>query len=155
MLSDVLEAYSQRSGGFSGLSKLVLRLKNGTLKEYIIGIAKENMPSQASQVLNLLSGLQPSSDADLSTGSKNTVDRWVNLINNTLLLNKEKIQIILDFSSLRGALSKGGIVMTTYKCPICNGSLDIPEAGKVLICKYCGTPIKPVDIFEKIKSLIQ
>jgi acetyl-CoA carboxylase beta subunit len=25
----------------------------------------------------------------------------------------------------------------------------------VLICKHCGTPIKPVDIFEKIKSLIQ
>jgi hypothetical protein len=45
--------------------------------------------------------------------------------------------------------------MTTYKCPNCNGMVDIPEAGKVLMCKYCGTPIKPVDIFEKINSLIQ
>ena len=65
------------------------------------------------------------------------------------------IQIILDFSSLKDAMSKGGLVMTTYKCPNCNGMVDIPEAGKVLICQYCGTPIKPVDIFEKIKSLIQ
>ena len=47
MLSDVLEAYTQRKGGFSSLSKLVLRLKNGTLREYSICIAKENMPSQA------------------------------------------------------------------------------------------------------------
>jgi DNA-directed RNA polymerase subunit RPC12/RpoP len=45
--------------------------------------------------------------------------------------------------------------MTSYKCPECNAKLDIPETGKVLICKYCGTPIKPVDIFEKVKSLIQ
>ena len=26
--------------------------------------------------------------------------------------------------------------------------------GKILICKHCGNPIKPTDIFEKIKSLI-
>ena len=69
--------------------------------------------------------------------------------------NKEKVQIILDFSALKDVMSKGGIVMTSYKCPECNAKLDIPEAGKVLICKYCGTPIKPVDIFEKIKLLIQ
>ena len=68
---------------------------------------------------------------------------------------KQAIQIILDFSSLKDAMSKGGLVMTTYKCPNCNGMVDLPEAGKVLICKYCGTPIKPVDIFEKIKSLMQ
>jgi peptide subunit release factor 1 (eRF1) len=52
-------------------------------------------------------------------------------------------------------MSKGGLVMTTYKCPNCNGMVNIPEAGKVLMCQYCGTPIKPVDIFDKIKSLIQ
>jgi DNA-directed RNA polymerase subunit RPC12/RpoP len=52
-------------------------------------------------------------------------------------------------------MAQGGVVMTTYKCPNCNGMVDIPEAGKVLMCKYCGTPIKPVDIFEKINSLIK
>jgi hypothetical protein len=67
---------------------------------------------------------------------------------------KERIQIVLDFSSLKEVMSKGGLVMTTFKCPNCNGMVDLPEAGKVLMCKYCGTPIKPVDIFEKIKSLI-
>jgi DNA-directed RNA polymerase subunit RPC12/RpoP len=68
---------------------------------------------------------------------------------------KEFIQIVLDFSSLKDVMSKGGLVMTTYKCPNCNGMVNIPEAGKILMCQYCGTPIKPVDIFEKIKSLIQ
>jgi len=68
---------------------------------------------------------------------------------------KASVQIILDFSSLKDVMSKGGIVMSAYNCPKCNGMVDIPENGKVLICKYCGTPIKPVDIFEKIKSLMQ
>jgi signal transduction histidine kinase len=66
----------------------------------------------------------------------------------------EHVQIILDFSSLKDVMSKGGLVMTTYKCPNCNGMVDIPEAGKILMCQYCGTPIKPVDIFEKIRGLI-
>lgn len=78
---------------------------------------------------------------------------------NNIRIGQEKIgkrvQVVLDFSSLKDVMSKGGIVMTAYKCPVCNGKLDIPEVGKVLICSYCGTPIKPVDIFEKIKSLIQ
>jgi hypothetical protein len=68
---------------------------------------------------------------------------------------RDHVQIILDFSSLKDIMAKGGLVMSTYKCPNCSGMVDIPEVGKMLMCKYCGTPIKPVDIFEKINSLIQ
>ncbi|MCJ7631010.1 hypothetical protein MUP77_01220 [Candidatus Bathyarchaeota archaeon] len=67
---------------------------------------------------------------------------------------KERVLVVLDFTSLRDVLSKGGIVMTTYKCPNCGGMLDIPEEGKILFCRYCGTPVKPVDIFERIKSVL-
>jgi hypothetical protein len=70
-------------------------------------------------------------------------------------INSGNIQVVLDFSSLKDIMSKGGLIMSSYKCPNCSGMVDLPEAGKVLICKYCGSPIKPVDIFEKIKSLIQ
>jgi hypothetical protein len=155
LLSDVLEVFTQQ-GGFTSYSKLVLRLKDGKSKEYSICLTKENRPSQAKTVLNLLSGFDSSINSDYSIGSKNTIDRWVNLINKARMENeKECVQIIIDFSSLKEVMAKGGIVMTSYKCPECNGKLDVPEAGKVLICSYCGTPIKPVDIFEKIKSLIQ
>lgn len=68
---------------------------------------------------------------------------------------KERVQIVLDFSSLKDVMSKGGLVMTTYKCPNCGGKLELPESGQLLTCKYCGVPIKPVDIFEKIKDLLQ
>jgi ribosomal protein S27AE len=68
---------------------------------------------------------------------------------------KAKVQIIVDFSSLKDEMSKGGIVMSAYNCPKCSAMVDLPETGKILICKYCGTPIKPVDIFEQIKSLIE
>jgi hypothetical protein len=80
----------------------------------------------------------------------------VNQRKNQLLAEKqqERFQIVLDFSSLKDVMAKGGLVMSTYKCPNCNGMINIPEDGKVLMCQYCGTPIKPVDIFEKIKSLI-
>jgi len=67
---------------------------------------------------------------------------------------KERIHIVVDFGSLKNVMDSGGIVMTTYNCPKCNGVLDIPQAGKVLFCSYCGAPVKPVDIFEKIKEFL-
>jgi DNA-directed RNA polymerase subunit RPC12/RpoP len=68
---------------------------------------------------------------------------------------KERVQIVLDFSSLKEVMSKGGLIVTNYKCPNCSGMLEIPEAGKILTCKYCGALIKPIDIFDKIKALLQ
>jgi hypothetical protein len=68
-------------------------------------------------------------------------------------IDKEKqlAQVVLDFSSLNEALLKRGIAMTAYYCPNCNCMVDIPETDKGLNCKHCGTPTKPVNIFEKIK----
>jgi len=66
---------------------------------------------------------------------------------------KGRIQVVPDFSSLKDVMAKGGVVMSTYNCPKCNAMVDIPEAGKVMFCKYCGAPIKPVDILDRIKSL--
>jgi hypothetical protein len=63
-------------------------------------------------------------------------------------------QMVIDFASLKDVLLKGGIVMTFFKCPNCNSKLNFPETGKVLICSCCKTPVKPVDIFERIKSLL-
>jgi len=67
---------------------------------------------------------------------------------------KARVQIVLDFASLKGIMQNGGLVMTMFKCPNCNGSLPLPDKGEVLVCHYCNTPVRPVDIFEKIKSLI-
>jgi hypothetical protein len=67
---------------------------------------------------------------------------------------REHVQVVLDFSSIRDTLSKGGIVMSSFKCPQCGGALDLPETGKQTTCKYCGASIKPIDIFDKIKSIV-
>jgi hypothetical protein len=85
------------------------------------------------------------------------IDNFLKEVRENKKVQKEKsnIQIVVDFSSLKDVMVEGGIVMTAYKCPNCNGMVDLPETGKVLICKYCGIPIKPVDIFDKIKSLMQ
>jgi DNA-directed RNA polymerase subunit RPC12/RpoP len=60
-----------------------------------------------------------------------------------------------DFESLRAFLKQNGVVMSAYNCPKCNNMVDIPENGKLLICKHCGNPIKPADIYTKVKALIE
>jgi len=66
----------------------------------------------------------------------------------------ERVQVVLDFTSLKEVLSKGGVVMSTFKCPNCGATVNIPDSGKVVACKHCGAPVKAIDIFEKIKSLL-
>jgi DNA-directed RNA polymerase subunit RPC12/RpoP len=61
---------------------------------------------------------------------------------------------ILDFTALNVLLKEKGVVMSAFNCPKCNNMNGIPENGKVLICRHCGSPIKPADIYEKIKALI-
>ena len=61
---------------------------------------------------------------------------------------------IVDFASLKVFLKEKGVVMSVYNCPKCGKMVDVPENGQILICKYCGNPIKPTEIAEKIKSLI-
>jgi DNA-directed RNA polymerase subunit RPC12/RpoP len=74
-----------------------------------------------------------------------------------LQVNQEEKQTQIDsadFASLRAFLKENGVIMSDYNCPKCDNMVNIPESGKILICKHCGNPIKPTDIFEKIKSLI-
>jgi hypothetical protein len=70
-------------------------------------------------------------------------------------MNKEKmnVQIVNDFSSLRDVMTKTGITMTKTECPNCNGAVEIPEAGNIIICQYCRTPIRPNEIFKKISQI--
>lgn len=68
---------------------------------------------------------------------------------------KSKVQVILDFSGLKKTIEQGEIIMTTFKCPSCNATLPLPDHGNLLICEYCNAPIKAIDIFEKIKSLLE
>jgi hypothetical protein len=63
-------------------------------------------------------------------------------------------EAIADFAALKGVLLENGVVMSTFNCQKCNNMVDIPETGKLLICKHCGAPIKPNEIFEKIKQLM-
>ncbi|MCL2172155.1 MAG: hypothetical protein FWB84_00695 [Candidatus Bathyarchaeota archaeon] len=58
-----------------------------------------------------------------------------------------------DFAELKEAFTESGIVISAFNCPKCDKMNDIPKTGKLLICKHCGNPIKPKDIYEKIKEL--
>ncbi|MDR2707830.1 MAG: hypothetical protein LBB87_03680 [Nitrososphaerota archaeon] len=58
-----------------------------------------------------------------------------------------------EFSALRRTMTESGIVISAFNCPKCDKMNDIPETGKLVICKHCGNPIKPKDIYEKLKEL--
>ncbi|MEM3886767.1 MAG: hypothetical protein QXO82_06880 [Candidatus Methanomethylicia archaeon] len=59
-----------------------------------------------------------------------------------------------DFSWLKSLLDRGGIVLTTVKCPSCGGILDIPNEGKFIKCKYCGQTIFVEDVINIIREVI-
>lgn len=67
---------------------------------------------------------------------------------------KERVQVVLNFSSLKDYMQKGGLMMQTFRCSHCSAPVEFPEKGKTTKCDHCGTRIYARDIFEKIKELI-
>jgi hypothetical protein len=65
------------------------------------------------------------------------------------------VEEIVDFLALNELLLEHGVVAEAFNCPKCNGMLEIPESGKLLLCKHCGAPIKPEEVYEKIKPLLE
>jgi NADH pyrophosphatase NudC (nudix superfamily) len=64
---------------------------------------------------------------------------------------EERVHVVIDFSSLKDYMKKGGLSLTTIKCPECNAPLKMPEDGTEVECEYCHSKIYAQDIFEKIK----
>ena len=67
---------------------------------------------------------------------------------------RERIHLMIDFTSLKAYMAKGGLVLQTVKCPTCSGPLSLPETGNQTTCEHCGNTVYAQDIFEKVKSLI-
>ena len=127
------------------------QLKQGYIKWYVIGSSQMGKRKEFPQYSGKKLCQVCVYDVFLGPSSQDTKA--------TLIDGKEKkktqVSSIADFASLRGFLKENGVIMSAYNCPKCNNMVDVPESGKILICKYCGNPIKPIDIFEKIKSLIE
>jgi len=67
---------------------------------------------------------------------------------------KDKVQVLLDFSSLKDYMEKGGLVLQKTKCPECGAPIALPTTGNQMKCEHCGSTVYAQDIFEKVKSLI-
>jgi DNA-directed RNA polymerase subunit RPC12/RpoP len=65
-----------------------------------------------------------------------------------------RVQIVLDFSSLKEYMEKGGLTLQKMKCPECGAPIKLPQSGNQITCEHCGSIILAQDIFEKIKKLI-
>lgn len=71
-----------------------------------------------------------------------------------MLKRKENVVISIDFSWLKDYMQKGGLTLSTFKCPSCGGSITIPESGGVVKCQFCGSDVQATDIFKRVKELI-
>jgi len=90
-------------------------------------------------------------------------DTFRNLIMNTKaqrkqelekLRRKERVHIVLDFSSVKEYMDKGGLKLQSVRCPECNAPVKLPDSGNQFECEHCGNMVYAHDIFEKIKALI-
>ena len=63
-------------------------------------------------------------------------------------------QLVLDFSFLKSILEKGGVVMQSMRCPSCGADLQMPKSGSTMKCEYCGTTVKAIDVFDRIRDLL-
>ena len=128
-------------------------LKKGYIKWYVIGSSqmgkRKEFPQYAGKKLCQVCAY----DVFLGPVSPDT---------NTALPNYQETKkpqtdntcAIADFTSLRNFLKENGVIMSAYNCPKCSNMVDIPVEGKLLICRHCGSPIKPAEIAEKIKPLV-
>ena len=78
----------------------------------------------------------------------------VEKLNRTEKIEKRETTIVADFSFLKDIIGQKGVILEPLKCPVCGAPLDLPDEGNILICPYCGTKIKAVDVFDKIKSIL-
>jgi hypothetical protein len=67
---------------------------------------------------------------------------------------RKRVQVVIDFSFLKSAAERGGLVLTTISCPYCGGRVELPKSGSVCKCNHCGREVYATDIFEKIKNLL-
>lgn len=64
-------------------------------------------------------------------------------------------QVTIDFASLFSKLKTKGVVLESLECPSCKGKLQYPKSGNIVTCKYCGSNVTAIDLFEKFKSLLE
>jgi ribosomal protein S27AE len=66
---------------------------------------------------------------------------------------RERVQFVIDFSFLKAQIERGGLVLSTVKCPNCMGPLTLPDSGNITNCGHCGATIRAVGVFDKLKVL--
>ena len=94
-------------------------------------------------------------DASLGDLSSTIVKELSDLHEQRLRPKQVNVNVNLDFTWLRGEMERGGLLLSAVKCPQCGGNLELPKSGDVVNCKYCGSSVHAVDVFDKLKSLIK
>ena len=63
-------------------------------------------------------------------------------------------QFVIDFAAIMAAARGKGILLEEIACPHCGASVRLPDKGTKFQCKYCGTEVTAMSIFDKIGELV-
>ncbi|MFZ7138232.1 MAG: hypothetical protein ACOWW1_07425 [archaeon] len=69
-------------------------------------------------------------------------------------LDAKKMSLLIDFSFLKAFIEKGGLVLTTFRCPNCNAPIELPKGGAETKCNHCNSVVYAQDVFEKVKKML-
>jgi len=67
---------------------------------------------------------------------------------------RERVHLTIDFGSLEDYMKKGGLSLTSIKCPEYSAPLRLPKVGTEVVCQHCSNTVYAQDVLEKIKELI-
>jgi len=70
------------------------------------------------------------------------------------LIESKVVQVSIDYSTLRSLLTQKGFVLEAVKCPVCGGSLSVPDKGNITTCQYCKSTVYASDIFERLRTIL-
>jgi hypothetical protein len=133
------------------------QLKKGYIKWFVVGSRdmgrKKEFPQYKGKKLCQICAHEVFTGEDFSDVRKKGTPPKTDAKTEALLILEAGV--IADFAALGDALSKSGVVMSAFNCPKCGNMQDLPAEGKLLICKHCGNPIKPNEIYQKIKTLME
>ena len=94
-------------------------------------------------------------DVSISDLSKTIVKELSDFHEQKLHPKQVNLNVSMDFTWLRSEMEKGGLMLSTVKCTQCGGKLELPKSGDMMNCKYCGSTIHAVDVFDKIRLLMK
>ena len=143
-----------------GLFTKTYRVKESIDLENLINISVQGVSKKlyvtyqagGNSVERMFGGTSGSTLLEIQSEIEETRAARVNIIEHEK--KQARVQYVLDFSFLKDQMEKGGIMVSTIRCPNYGGTLALPSTGVSVRCGHCQCDVVAQDIFERMRGLL-